>query len=77
MSHVETSIPNQPFYAENLDPEVYRRARTLCTDAGVRDVSLLDACTLDTAVLGETAVRAYVRLHPPRAEVRVTSDRHK
>lgn len=71
-SDVETGIPSQPFYAENLAPEVYRRARVLCTDAGVRDPILLDACTLDTAVLGEAAVRTYVRAHPPRNEERVT-----
>lgn len=74
---LETGIPDQPFYAENLAPAVYTRARALCTEAGVRDDSLLDACTLDTAVLGETAVRTYVRAHPPRAEVRVTSERRK
>jgi hypothetical protein len=74
---VETGIPSQPFYAENLDPDLYRRARTFCTEGGVRDLTLLDACTLDTAVLGETAVRAYVRAHPPRAEVRVTAPGRK
>ncbi len=50
-SNVETGIPTQSFYAENLAPEIYRRARVLCTEAGVRDATLLDACTLDTAVL--------------------------
>jgi hypothetical protein len=72
-SDVETGIPNQSFYAEDLAPEVYRRARVLCTEAGVRDATLLDACTLDTAVLGEGAVTVYVRAHPPRIEERVTS----
>jgi len=70
---VETGIPQMPFYAENLDPNVSRRARAICTDAGVRDATLLDACTLDTAVLGEAAARVYVRAQPPRTEVRVTS----
>ena len=68
---VMDGFPRAPFYAENLNPEDYRRGRTLCTEAGVRDATLLDACTLDVAVLGETAVRAYVRAQPPRAEVRV------
>jgi hypothetical protein len=65
-------FPRAPFYAENLNPDDYRRGRTICTDAGVRDATLLDACTLDAVVLGETAVRAYVRAQPPRTEVRVT-----
>ncbi len=71
-SDAETGIPSQPFYAENLAPEVYRRARGICMEAGVRDATLLDACTLDTAVLGEAAVVTYVRAHPPRIEERVT-----
>ncbi len=67
-------FPRAPFYAENLNPEDYRRGRTLCTEAGVRDATLLDACTLDAVVLGEGAVRAYVRAQPPRAEVRVNQN---
>ena len=69
---VMNGFPRAPFYAENLTPEDFRRGRTLCTEAGVRDAILLDACTLDAVVLGERAVRAYVRAQPPRAEVRVT-----
>jgi hypothetical protein len=35
---------------------------------------LLDACTLDTAVLGDkTAAKAFVRANPPRAVVRLGS----
>lgn len=67
-------FPRTPFYAENLNPEDYRRGRTMCAEAGVRDATLLDACTLDAVVLGERAVRAYVRATPPRAEVRVTQN---
>ncbi len=69
---VMDGFPRAPFYAENLNPEDYRRGRTICTEAGVRDATLLDACTLDAAVLGERAGRAYVGAQPPRAEVRVT-----
>ena len=71
---VMDGFPRAPFYAENLNPEDYRRGRTICADAGIRDATLLDACTLDAVVLGETAVRAYVRAQPPRAEVRVTQN---
>ncbi|MGH9421124.1 MAG: VWD domain-containing protein, partial [Thermoanaerobaculia bacterium] len=75
--NLEDNFPDKPFYAENLDPKVYERARAICTQAGVRDDTLLDACTLDTAVLGETAARVYVRAHPPRAEVRVSAERRQ
>jgi hypothetical protein len=71
---VEVGIPQRAFYAENLDPKDAQRARAICMQAGVRNESLLDACTLDTVVLGEAAVRAFVRAQPPRAEVRVTTD---
>jgi hypothetical protein len=69
----EAGIPQRPFYAQDLPPDAYKRARTLCTALGVRDPTLLDACTLDTAVLGETAARAYQRATPPRTELRVTT----
>ena len=76
-ANVQPGIPSRPFNAENLDPKVYERTRAVCAQAGVRDETLLDACTLDTAVLGETAVRAFVRARPPRAEVRVSSEQRK
>ena len=71
---VMDGFPRAPFYAENLNPEDYRRGRTICTEAGVRDATLLDACTLDVVVLGRAAAQAYVRAQPPRAEVRVTQN---
>jgi len=71
---VMDGFPRALFYAGNLDPAEYRRGRTICAEAGVRDATLLDACTLDAVVLGEGAVRAYVRAQPPRAELRVTQN---
>ena len=71
---VEVGVPQRAFYAGNLDPKDAGRARAICMQAGVRNESLLDACTLDVAVLGEAAARVYVRAQPPRAEVRVTTD---
>ena len=65
---VETGIPKQPFYANDLDPQVYKRARAVCTAAGVKVKALLDACTLDVAVIGrETAAKVFVGLRAPVA----------
>jgi hypothetical protein len=73
----EQRIPDRPFYAQDLDPKEYKQARAVCTQIGVKDESLLDACTLDTAVLGEPAARVYAHLPPPRAELRVDGERKK
>ena len=62
----EIGIPEIPFYANNLEPQVYQRARAVCTAAGVKVKSLLDACTLDVAVIGnETAAKVFVGLRAP------------
>ncbi len=67
----EPGIPDKPFYAHHLDPKDRKRARAICLKAGVKDPSLLDACTLDTVVLGtESAARVFARARPPRHEVR-------
>ncbi|HEY4642278.1 MAG TPA: VWD domain-containing protein [Thermoanaerobaculia bacterium] len=67
----EPGIPDKPFYAQHLDPKDRERARAVCLKAGVKDPSLLDACTLDTVVLGtEAAARVFARTRPPRHEVR-------
>ena len=74
----ERGIPEKSFYANDLDPKQYERARATCTEAGVRDESLLDACILDTTVLGtRAAAEVFARAHPPRAELRVGSERRK
>src|SRR5439155_17567212 len=51
--NVERGIPRRPFYANDLDPRVYERTRAVCTAAGVKAGPLLDACTLDGAVIGD------------------------
>jgi hypothetical protein len=69
---VEPGIPKKPFYAKDLDPQLYKRARAVCTAAGVKVKSLLDACTLDVAVIGrETAAKVFVDLRAPAAVGRV------
>ena len=73
---IETGIPKKPFYANNLDRKVYQRARAVCTAAGVKVKSILDACTLDVAVIGrETAAKVFVGLRAPVAVGRVVSSR--
>jgi len=70
----ETWIPKRPLYANNLEPQVYDRARAVCTAAGVKVRSLLDACTLDVAVTGrKEAANVFVGLRPSVAVGRVVS----
>jgi hypothetical protein len=49
---VERGVPKQPFFAENLDPQLAARSRAVCVKAGVQEGPLLDACTLDVTVIG-------------------------
>jgi hypothetical protein len=73
---VETGIPQKPFYANDLPPEVSKRTRAVCMAAGVKDKTLLDACTLDVAVIGnESAAKVFVGLHAPAAVGRVVPSR--
>jgi hypothetical protein len=73
---IETGIPKEPFYANNLDPRLYKRARAICTAAGVKVKALLDACTLDVTVIGsETAAKVFVGLPKPVAVGRVVPSR--
>lgn len=62
----ETGIPSRPFYAKDLDPQTYRRTRAVCVDAGVKSKALLDACTLDVAVIGQdSAAKVFVGARAP------------
>jgi hypothetical protein len=71
-SNIEASIPERPFYANDLNQKDYNRARASCVAAGVKEQALLDACILDTAVLGDkAATRAFVRANPPRHVMRM------
>jgi von Willebrand factor type D domain len=68
---VERRNPATPFYAGDLDARTRARAQAVCTAAKVRNPTLLDACTLDTAVIGNrTAAAAFARTAPPRAVLR-------
>lgn len=68
---IETGAASKPFYANDLEPEVAKRARAICTAAHVKEGPQLDACILDTAVLGGAeAAKAFVRTLPIRAVLR-------
>ena len=47
--------PTAPFYASDLPPGLAKQTRAICLNAGVRVAPLLDACTIDVAVLRERA----------------------
>ena len=64
----ESGVPEQPFYAVDLNPKTYEHARAVCVAARVEGAALLDACTLDVAVLGEAeAARAFATEPAPVA----------
>jgi hypothetical protein len=65
---IESGIPTKPFFARDLPPSLYNSARAICTNAGVKVPALLDACTLDVAVLGnKNAATVYVGAPAPVA----------
>ena len=69
-------IPKKPFYANDLNANAYKRARAVCEAAGVKVESLLDACTLDVAVIGSgTAARVFVGTPAPIAVAQPGSGR--
>jgi hypothetical protein len=69
---VKRGNPKRSFYAGDLKPEDYKKARGTCIGAGVPEGELLDACTLDTAVTGKSeAAAVFVGAKPPRAVLRV------
>jgi hypothetical protein len=54
--------PTQNYEAGNLPSSEYQTAHAACVSAGVQVPALLDACTLDVAVLGTPAVNIYQTL---------------
>jgi hypothetical protein len=65
---VERGIPRKPFYASDLDPRTRDRTRGLCAGAGVKAGALLDACTLDVAVIGnDQAAKVFLGTPSPIA----------
>lgn len=65
---IERGIPKRPFHANDLDPRLRERTRAVCAAAGVKVESLLDACTLDVAVIGnDDAAKVFVTAPVPLA----------
>ena len=65
---VERGNAGRPFYAKDLEPSTYQRTRAVCTAAGVKEGPLLDACTLDVAVIGnDAAAKVFVGARDPSA----------
>lgn len=66
---VKPANPKKPFTAEDLDPKIAKRARAVCTEAGVRkEGALLDSCILDVAVTDDPeAAKVYVGAPAPAA----------
>jgi hypothetical protein len=64
----ERGVPKQIFVAANLDPGLARQTRAVCEKAGVKKGALLDACTLDVAVIGSpTAATVFTTAPQPLA----------
>jgi hypothetical protein len=64
----ETGAPTRTFFAGDLEAAVREKAQGTCTAAGVKAGPLLEACTLDVAVIGDdTAAKAFVDMIPPAA----------
>lgn len=60
--------PKRPYTVRNLTPKEYKIGRAACLKAGVRAKPLLDACTLDAAVLRSPAVaKLYTGVAAPVA----------
>jgi hypothetical protein len=71
---VERGNPSRPFFAKDLDRSIYDRTRAVCIAAGVKGDALLDACTLDVAVIGnDAAAKVFVTLPQPIAVGNVVS----
>ena len=71
---VENGVPERPFYAKDLDPNLYAETRAICVAAGVAPGPLLDACTLDVAVIGDSsAADVFVTERRPIAEAIVVA----
>lgn len=67
VTNIRPGVPERPFFAEDLNAKDRERALAICKAARVRVPALLEACTLDTAVLkDEAAARGFVHIAPPR-----------
>ncbi len=70
---IESGIPRQTFYARDLEPRIREKALAVCNAAGVKPGPMLDACTLDVAVIGQdAAAQVFVDAKTPAAVGTIT-----
>jgi von Willebrand factor type D domain len=60
-----TTDPTTPAWANTLPQSLQAQSAAVCQKAEVTDTTLLEACTLDVAVLGGTAVTPFIGKAPP------------
>jgi hypothetical protein len=66
VSTIRAGIPSSLFFATHLNPQEFAHARRICVANHITNKTLLDACTLDTAVLNdEAAAKVFVTTRPP------------
>jgi hypothetical protein len=71
---LKIGIPEKPFYARDLDSKIYERALAVSIKAGVEEGALLDAATLDVAVIGDdSAAQVFGDANPPIAVGKVVT----
>ena len=71
---IERGAPKKLFTVRDLDPRVAERTRAVCNAAGVKQGALLDACTLDVAVIGDDkAAQVFVNMPEPVAVGKIVS----
>jgi hypothetical protein len=64
----ELGVPTKPFFASDLPADTAAKAQATCTQDGIQQSALLDACILDVAVLGSPeAAAVYVGAPAPVA----------
>lgn len=67
-SMVRSGSPEKPFYMSDLRPKEAAQAIEVCKASGITEPALLEACALDTAVLGDSdlSVKTYLHANVPR-----------
>ena len=70
---IEVGAPKRSFFAKDLEAGIREKSQGVCTAAGVKPGPLLEACTLDVAVIGQdTAAKVFVNAIPPATVATVT-----
>jgi hypothetical protein len=64
---VASGLPRNLMYSGNLNPKQARAAMDICLGEGIQAAPLLDACTVDVAVLGTKAATLIYQTLPSNA----------